>query len=89
MAVGTHFAVGGHLGALGLLLIIPFIYLGWRKLWKGVGLVAFTYGILLLAGTMTSPQREYLQVLCNTAIACEVPPLPAFEKIRTMQQLQR
>lgn len=55
------------------LLIISAIYLGafepygvdasgWRKLWKGLGLVMFTYGVLLVIGS-ASGARDVLQPL--------------------------
>jgi thiol:disulfide interchange protein DsbD len=71
------------------LLMIPLFYLGWRKLWMGVGLVAATYGILVLVGIATHHPREYLQSLCNSAMVCEAPPSLPFQKINTLEQLQQ
>ncbi len=61
------------------LLIVAAIYLGafepfgagangWRKLWKGVGLVMFTYGVLLVIGS-ASGARDVLQPLHMLAAA--------------------
>lgn len=72
-----------------LLLMIPLLYLGWRKLWKRVSLVAAAYGIFVLTGLATHHPREYLQALCNTAMACEAPPSLSFQKISTLEQLQQ
>ncbi|HLF95568.1 MAG TPA: protein-disulfide reductase DsbD, partial [Methylococcaceae bacterium] len=62
-----------------LLLIIPAIYLGaldtlpaeaggWRRLWKGVGLILFTYGVLLLIG-VAAGSKDPLQPLRGLAVA--------------------
>jgi thiol:disulfide interchange protein DsbD len=66
-----------------MLLIIPSIYLsaidplpehssGWRKLWKGVGLIMLAYGLLLLIGVSggaTNPLKPLQGVLISGASA--------------------
>lgn len=73
----------------GALLIIPLIYLGWKKLWKGAGLVALTYAVLLLVGNATHRQREYMQLLCVAAVTCEAPSALSFQKVRSADELQQ
>ncbi|CAG7857682.1 partial Thiol:disulfide interchange protein DsbD, partial [biofilm metagenome] len=73
----------------GLLFGIPLLYLGWKKFWKGLGLVALNYGVILLVGLVTHEQREYMQALCNTAVACEAPSSPAFQMVRSTEELQQ
>jgi thioredoxin:protein disulfide reductase len=70
------------------LLIIPLMYLGWKKLWKGVGLVALTYGVFLLVGIATDRQRDAMQLLCVAAVACAEPPLP-FQPVKSAEELQQ
>ncbi|MEC4750096.1 protein-disulfide reductase DsbD [Methylomicrobium sp. Wu6] len=72
----------------GLLMIIPLIYLGWKKLWKITGFIALTYTVLLLAGIATKSQRDYLEVLCNAAVACQAEPLP-YQKVETAADLRQ
>lgn len=61
------------MAAWALLLIVPAVFMGaldhlppevsgWRRLWKGLGLVMLTYGILLLIG-VASDSRDPLQPL--------------------------
>ncbi|MGZ8136605.1 MAG: protein-disulfide reductase DsbD [Methylococcaceae bacterium] len=71
-----------------LVLIIPLMYLGWNKLWKSAGLVALTYAALLLVGVATHQQRDYMQLLCVAAVACEKPGL-SFQKISSIEELQQ
>ncbi|NOU13540.1 MAG: protein-disulfide reductase DsbD [Methylococcaceae bacterium] len=73
----------------GALLIIPLLYLGWKKLWKGAALVALTYGILLLIGVATHPQRDAMQLLCVAAITCEEHASLPFQKVSSAEQLQQ
>ncbi|MDO9105107.1 MAG: protein-disulfide reductase DsbD [Methylovulum sp.] len=73
----------------GALLIIPLLYMGWKKLWKGVGLVAATYAILLLVGLATHQQRDAMQLLCVAAIACEEPAALPFKKIESVEGLKK
>jgi len=89
-----------------LLLIICAIYMGalerlqpeatgWRKLWKGVGVVMLIYGSLLAVGA-TSGGRDALQPLHNFTVAARsggavstaaLPALP-FKRIKDLVQLQ-
>ncbi|MDP1708600.1 MAG: protein-disulfide reductase DsbD [Gammaproteobacteria bacterium] len=88
-----------------LLLIICAIYMGalerlqpeatgWRKLWKGVGVVMLIYGSLLAIGA-ASGGRDALQPLQNFAVAgadraisaAALPALP-FKQIKDLAQLQ-
>lgn len=90
-----------------LLLIICAIYMGalerlqpeatgWRKLWKGVGVVMLIYGSLLAVGA-ASGGRDALQPLQNFAVAgggvdrptsaAALPALP-FKRIKGLAQLQ-
>jgi thiol:disulfide interchange protein DsbD len=82
-----------------LLLIIPAIYLGaldalphpvsgWRRLWKGVGIVMLTYGVLLLIGVAsdsTDPLQPLRGVYPTTAKASTQP--IAFRKVRSVDDL--
>lgn len=72
-----------------LLLFIPLFYLGWQKLWKITGALALTYGVLLLTGIATHRQRDYLELLCNTAVACQAEPSLAFKRISTTRELRQ
>jgi thiol:disulfide interchange protein DsbD len=71
------------------LLIIPLMYLGWKRLWKGAGLVALTYAVLLLVGLATHQQRDYMQLLCVAAIACEEQSALPFQKVKSADELQK
>jgi len=84
-----------------LLLIIPAIYLGaldalphpasgWRRLWKGVGIVMLTYGVLLLIG-VASDSTDPLQPLrgISAATAKASPQSIAFRKVRTIDDLNQ
>lgn len=85
-----------------LLLIIPAIYLGaldalpqpasgWRKLWKGVGVVMLSYGILLLVGVATDSD-DPLQPLRGWVGGANLRPAEpglAFERIETIDQLEQ
>jgi thiol:disulfide interchange protein DsbD len=71
------------------LLIIPLMYLSWKKRWKGAKLVASTYAVLLLVGIATHQQRDAMQLLCIAAIACEEPLTLPFQKISSNNQLQQ
>ncbi|MGR8952303.1 MAG: protein-disulfide reductase DsbD [Gammaproteobacteria bacterium] len=72
----------------GVLLSVPLLYLGWKKLWKVTGFIALIYTVLLLAGIMTQPQRDYLEFLCTAAVACHAEPLP-FQKVETAAEFQQ
>lgn len=71
------------------LLIIPLMYLSWKKIWKGAGLVALIYVIFLLVGIVTHRQRDAMQFLCVAAIACEEQPKLPFQKIKSAAELQQ
>jgi thiol:disulfide interchange protein DsbD len=71
-----------------LLLVVPALYFGWKKLWKTFGGIALIYGVFLLAGVFTQKERDYMGVLCNTAVACEAPSSIDFHKIKTAQELK-
>jgi len=71
-----------------LLLTVPLLYLGSKKLWKVTGAIVFIYGLLLLVGVVTRPQRDYLAVLCTAAVACQAEPL-AFQHVETAAGLQQ
>ncbi|BBA34393.1 thiol:disulfide interchange protein DsbD [Methylocaldum marinum] len=82
-----------------LLLIIPAIYLGalealphpvsgWRRLWKGVGIVMLTYGVLLLIGVAsdsTDPLQPLRGIYPTTAKASTQS--IAFRKVRNVDDL--
>jgi thioredoxin:protein disulfide reductase len=81
-----------------VLLIIPAIYMsaidplpenvtGWRKLWKGAGLMMLTYGILLLIGLSmgnSNPLKPLQGV--GLATAATEQPLP-FQRITSVREL--
>ncbi len=84
-----------------LLLIIPAVYLGaldslphpssgWRKLWKGVGIVMLAYGVLLLIGA-ASNGADPLQPLRGlyAADSKAAPEAPAFRKVKSLAELNR
>ena len=70
-------------------MFIPLIYLGWKKLWKIASGVAVIYGIFLLVGTVTYQQRDYMELLCEAAVACEEQPSLPFQKIKSADELQQ
>ncbi|MSP27476.1 MAG: protein-disulfide reductase DsbD [Methylococcales bacterium] len=77
-----------------MLLVLPSIYLsaidplpehvsGWRKLWKGVGLMMLAYGVLLLIGVSmgnSNPLKPLQGFAMNTAQAAEQGSI--FQRIR-------
>ncbi|MGX2041160.1 protein-disulfide reductase DsbD [Methylocaldum sp. MU1018] len=84
-----------------LLLIIPAIYLGaldalphpvsgWRRLWKGVGIVMLTYGVLLLIGVAsdsTDPLQPLRGMYATTTKAS--PQSLVFRKVGNIDDLHR
>ncbi|HYE34152.1 protein-disulfide reductase DsbD [Methylocaldum sp.] len=84
-----------------LLLIIPAIYLGaldalphpvsgWRRLWKGVGIVMLAYGVLLLIGVAsdsTDPLQPLRGMYATTAKAA--PQSVAFQKVKSIDDLHK
>ncbi|MGZ5025799.1 MAG: protein-disulfide reductase DsbD [Methylobacter sp.] len=83
-----------------MLLIFPAIYLsavdplpenssGWRKLWKGLGLMMLAYGLLLLIGFSlgnSNPLKPLQGLGVSTAQAAE--PGIAFEKVASLAALE-
>lgn len=83
------------------LLMVPAVYLGaleplpahcsgWRKLWKGVGLVMLTYGVLLLIGVANNGS-DPLQPLrgLQGAVAAAPTEANAFVRVRSTAELER
>jgi len=92
-----------HMLLWSALLIVSAIYLhaidplpqnasGFRKLWKGVGVIALLLGVALLVGAL-SGGRDILQPLAGLrgagAATAEAGSSPAFERIRSVDELQR
>ena len=73
----------------GALLIIPLMYLGWKKFWKGVGMAVSIYAVFLLVGIVTHQQRDAMQLLCVAAVACEEQPALPFQKVKSVDELQQ
>ena len=83
-----------------MLLILPAIYLsavdplpenssGWRKLWKGVGIMMLAYGLLLLIGFSignSNPLNPLQGIALNAAQAAE--PGISFEKVSSLAELE-
>jgi thiol:disulfide interchange protein DsbD len=86
-----------------LLLIIPAIYLGaldalpqpasgWRKLWKGVGIVMLSYGVLLLIGVAsnsTDPLQPLRGLSAGAGPARAAPESLAFRRVKSLAELDR
>jgi len=83
------------------LLIVSAIYLhaidplpqnasGFRKLWKGLGVIALVLGVALLVGAL-SGGRDILQPLADLrgAGAATINRPPAFERVRSLRELQQ
>ncbi len=81
-----------------LLLILPAIYLnaidplpehssGWRKLWKGVGIIMLAYGLLLLIG-FSIGNNNPLKPLQGFGIASAKTTGIQFERIASLQELK-
>ncbi len=85
-----------------MLCIIPSIYLrtldplpevdsGWHKLWKGLGVILLSYGLLILIGLAagsTNPLQPLKGIAPNTNTAQAAQPL-AFKPINSLADLQR
>ncbi|EIC27933.1 MULTISPECIES: protein-disulfide reductase DsbD [Methylomicrobium] len=86
-----------------MLLIIPSIYLsaidplpehssGWRKLWKGVGLIMLAYGLLLLIGVSggaTNPLKPLQGVLISGASAGARQEGIVFRRVANLRELEQ
>jgi thiol:disulfide interchange protein DsbD len=86
-----------------MLLIIPSIYLnaidplpehssGWRKLWKGIGLIMLAYGLLLLIGVSggaTNPLKPLQGVLISGASAESKQEGIVFRRVANLQDLEQ
>jgi len=92
-----------HMILWSALLIVSAIYLhaidplpqnasGFRKLWKGVGVIALLLGVALLVGAL-SGGRDILQPLAGLrgagAATAEAAPRPTFERVRSVGELQQ
>lgn len=73
----------------GALLLIPPMYLGWKKIWKGAGLIASIYAVLFMIGITTHPQSDMMRFLCVAAAACEERSTLPFVKIKSIDELQQ
>jgi thiol:disulfide interchange protein DsbD len=85
-----------------MLLILPSIYLsaldplpahssGWRKLWKGVGLMLLAYGLLLLIGFSmgnSNPLKPLQGLAANNAQASEKNPALHFTRVASLAELE-
>ena len=65
------------------LLFVPFFFLAWKKMWKIAGGVALLYGIFLLAGFFTHRQMDYMELLCEAAVACDGQNVLPFQRIKS------
>jgi len=72
----------------GLLLFLPMLYLGRRRLWKSAAAVLLAYGLLVVVGIATDKQRDAMQLLCTAAVACDQPPALPFQKINSVDDLR-
>jgi thioredoxin:protein disulfide reductase len=74
-----------------LLVIFPIILMIWKKRWKGAGLLAGVYGILLWVGISTNQPDALRPLLCNVAVACEeqLSLTLKFKTISTVAELQQ
>jgi len=63
---------------------------GFRKLWKGLGVIALVLGVALLVGAL-SGGRDILQPLADLrgAGAATINRPPAFERVRSLRELQQ
>jgi thioredoxin:protein disulfide reductase len=92
-----------HMLLWSALLIVSAIYLraidplpenasGFRKLWKGVGVIALLVGVALLAGAL-SGGRDMLQPLSSLRGGSSTPSAlgapPVFERVRSVTELQQ
>jgi thiol:disulfide interchange protein DsbD len=77
---------------LGALQHLPVEASGWRKLWKGMGVILVVYGTLMLAGAAAGG-RDTLQPLRGMLAVGVASPAQAqqatFRKVRTVADLER
>jgi thiol:disulfide interchange protein DsbD len=76
---------------LGALEPLPAHSSGWRKLWKGLGLVMLTYGVLLLIGVAqngTDPLQP-LRALPGAAVTAAPARSQEFVQVRSSAELDR
>ena len=85
-----------------MLCIIPAIYLrvldplptidsGWHKLWKGLGVILFTYGLLILIGLSagnTNPLQPLKGLSLGASSESEETPI-AFKRVTSLAELQQ
>jgi len=74
-----------------LLAIFPVTLMIWKKHWKGAGLIAAAYGILLWIGVTTNQTYTLRPLLCNVAVACkeQLSLTLRFKKIGTVEELRQ
>lgn len=74
-----------------LLAIFPVTLMIWKKHWKGAGLIAAAYSILLWIGVTTNQNDALRPLLCNVAVACkeQLSLTLKFKKIGTVEELQQ
>jgi thiol:disulfide interchange protein DsbD len=74
-----------------LLVIFPVILLLWKKHWKGAGLLAAAYGILLWVGAYINQPDTLRPLLCSVAVACkeQLSLTLKFKKIGNVEELQQ
>ncbi len=72
-----------------LLVILPVILLLWKQYWKGAGLLAVAYSILLWVGISTNKPDSLQPLLCSVAVACkeQLSLTLKFKKIGSMDDL--
>jgi thiol:disulfide interchange protein DsbD len=84
-----------------MLLIIPAIYLnaieplpqpvsGWKKLWKGVGLIMLVFGVMQLIG-LSAGNSNPLQPLAGLAVGGDVQAKTGiqFQRVRSLSELEQ
>ncbi len=74
-----------------LLIIFPVMLMLWKRRWKGAGILAMAYGILLWVGVFTNQTEALRPLLCDLAIACkeQLALTLKFKKIGTVEELQQ
>ena len=84
-----------------LLLVVPAIFLGaidplpeaasgWRKLWKGLGIIMLVFGILQLIG-ISAGNSNPLQPLQGMSLSAEAKPVQGldFQRVASVQELEQ